>query len=102
LLILCFCYFVTVGLYRLVSFLMAVSWLLSHHFPCGVCCCVACSGCGRGYQWPDQGTGWDVAALSDSHPEYSGSCGRCYEVKCTSMSFKDGYGDSLSRDGQCR
>jgi hypothetical protein len=34
----------------------------------------------KGYQWPDQGTGWDVAALSDLHPEYEGSCSRCYEV----------------------
>jgi hypothetical protein len=43
-----------------------------------------------------------VAALSDSFSEYQGSCGRCYEVKCNSMSFKDGYGDSLSRDGVCK
>lgn len=28
---------------------------------------------------PNAGTGWDIAALSDSDPEYAGSCGRCYE-----------------------
>jgi len=28
------------------------------------------------------GTGYDIAALSDSDPEFSGSCGRCYEGAC--------------------
>lgn len=28
-----------------------------------------------------QGTGWDVVALSDKHPDYAGSCGKCYEVR---------------------
>lgn len=31
--------------------------------------------CGNYYLWPDIGTGWDVAALPDVHPEYSNSCG---------------------------
>ncbi|KAF6262467.1 RlpA-like double-psi beta-barrel-protein domain-containing protein-containing protein [Scenedesmus sp. NREL 46B-D3] len=29
-----------------------------------------------------QGTGLDITALSDSAPDYKGSCGRCYEVAC--------------------
>lgn len=37
-----------------------------------------------------QGTGWDVVALSDRHPDYSGSCGACYEVQCDASSFKVG------------
>jgi hypothetical protein len=37
---------------------------------------------------PTQGTGWDVVALSDRHPDYSNSCGTCYEVKCEDGSFK--------------
>lgn len=44
-------------------------------------------------QWPDQGLGWDVAALSDQHPEYRGSCGTCYEVRCKSTGVNDGYGE---------
>jgi hypothetical protein len=51
------------------------------------------AGCGHNYQWPDQGMGWDVAALSDSHPEYKGSCGACFEIKCESSSVRDGYGE---------
>eukprot|EP00879_Flechtneria_rotunda_P007961 GHRR01008341.1.p1 GENE.GHRR01008341.1~~GHRR01008341.1.p1 ORF type:complete len:252 (+),score=63.02 GHRR01008341.1:248-1003(+) len=57
--------------------------------------------CGEGYLWPDEGTGWDVAALSDQHPDYAGSCGRCYEIKCDNSGIKDGYGDYLDRDGAC-
>jgi hypothetical protein len=30
--------------------------------------------CGHNYLWPDQGTGWDVVALSDRHPDYAGRC----------------------------
>ncbi|WIA09193.1 hypothetical protein OEZ85_008604 [Tetradesmus obliquus] len=58
--------------------------------------------CGYGYQWPDQNTGWDIAALSDQHPEYRGSCGGCYEIKCQSSDIKDGYGQNLNRNGACR
>jgi hypothetical protein len=53
----------------------------------------ALAGCGYGYQWPDQGQGWDIAALSDQHPEYRGSCGGCYEIKCQSSDIRDGYGE---------
>ncbi|KAF8073002.1 hypothetical protein HT031_000662 [Scenedesmus sp. PABB004] len=59
-------------------------------------------GCGLGYQWPDQGTGWNVAALADTHPDYRGSCGACYEVRCDSAVLRDGYGDSIDRTGACR
>jgi hypothetical protein len=62
------------------------------------CCCVPPAGCGKGYQWPDQGQGWDIAALSDQHPEYRGSCGGCYEVKCDSSHVRDGYGEPGSRE----
>jgi hypothetical protein len=48
------------------------------------------TGCGYYYQWPDQGTGWDVGALSDQHKDFRGSCGSCYEVKCANVGFKDG------------
>eukprot|EP01026_Neomeris_dumetosa_P009360 TRINITY_DN13142_c0_g1_i5.p1 TRINITY_DN13142_c0_g1~~TRINITY_DN13142_c0_g1_i5.p1 ORF type:complete len:129 (-),score=3.12 TRINITY_DN13142_c0_g1_i5:10-396(-) len=58
--------------------------------------------CGYGYLCEDEGTGWDVAALADVHPEYSGSCGRCYEVQCNPTFFKDGYGQSLDRSNVCR
>lgn len=34
--------------------------------------------------------GWDVAALSDQFPNFPGSCGRCYEVKCDPRWVKDG------------
>jgi hypothetical protein len=47
-----------------------------------------------------QGTGWDVAALSDTYREYAGSCGRCYEVKCQNNGFKDGYGNWIDRKGE--
>lgn len=46
-----------------------------------------------------QGTGWDIAALSDTDSEYAGSCGRCYEVKCQNSAFKDGYGNYIDRKG---
>lgn len=43
-----------------------------------------------GYISQDQPAGWDVAALSDQFPNFSGSCGRCYEVKCDPRWIKDG------------
>ncbi|WIA44468.1 hypothetical protein OEZ86_007214 [Tetradesmus obliquus] len=58
--------------------------------------------CGYYYLWPDQGTGWDVGALSDQHKDFRGSCGSCYEVKCTNVGFKDGYGQWLDRKSSCR
>eukprot|EP01024_Parvocaulis_polyphysoides_P028153 TRINITY_DN25457_c0_g1_i2.p1 TRINITY_DN25457_c0_g1~~TRINITY_DN25457_c0_g1_i2.p1 ORF type:complete len:553 (+),score=83.98 TRINITY_DN25457_c0_g1_i2:120-1778(+) len=53
--------------------------------------------CGYGYLCPEEGTGWDIAALPDIHPEYSGSCGRCYEIKCRPSTFTDNYGNFLER-----
>eukprot|EP01025_Chloroclados_australasicus_P038218 TRINITY_DN391_c0_g1_i2.p1 TRINITY_DN391_c0_g1~~TRINITY_DN391_c0_g1_i2.p1 ORF type:complete len:394 (-),score=45.76 TRINITY_DN391_c0_g1_i2:1786-2967(-) len=58
--------------------------------------------CGYGYLCPEEGTGWDVAALADVMPEYSGSCGRCYEVQCNPTYFTDGYGQTLDRVNVCR
>ncbi|KFM27413.1 hypothetical protein F751_1190 [Auxenochlorella protothecoides] len=53
--------------------------------------------CGFGYQWPDVGTGFDVAAIADAAPEFGGSCGRCYEVKCDPQSaVPDGAYERLS------
>ena len=69
--------------------------LMNMLFPC-------CAGCGYGYLWPDQGLGWDIVALPDTHPDYAGSCGRCYEVKCKGGSIKDGYGQNINRDGVCK
>ncbi|KAI7842008.1 hypothetical protein COHA_004211 [Chlorella ohadii] len=45
--------------------------------------------------------GWDVAALSDQFPNFAGSCGRCYEVKCDPRWVKDGYGASFDRTSVC-
>ena len=28
-----------------------------------------------------------VAAVSDVAPDYTGSCGRCYELRCANMNF---------------
>ena len=58
--------------------------------------------CTHDYIWPDQGTGWDVAALADTHPEYSGSCGACYEIECSGETMRDGYGAQLDRNGVCK
>ncbi|KIZ00219.1 hypothetical protein MNEG_7740 [Monoraphidium neglectum] len=58
--------------------------------------------CGYGYIWPDQNTGWDIAALADSNSRYSGSCGRCYEVKCDPKWVRDGYGEEMDRSSVCR
>ena len=49
-----------------------------------------------------KGTGWDIVALSDTAPDYSGSCGKCYEVQCVSAKFTDGYGAELDRTSTCR
>jgi hypothetical protein len=56
-----------------------------------------------GYGWLDKGvsTGWDVAAISDRAPDYQGSCGKCKEVRCKPMGFKDGYGQWLDRQNVC-
>jgi hypothetical protein len=51
------------------------------------------AGCTHGYQWPDQGQGWDIAAMNDGNPEYRGSCGVCYEIKCDNSHVRDGYGE---------
>eukprot|EP01025_Chloroclados_australasicus_P008912 TRINITY_DN1330_c1_g1_i2.p1 TRINITY_DN1330_c1_g1~~TRINITY_DN1330_c1_g1_i2.p1 ORF type:complete len:380 (-),score=33.30 TRINITY_DN1330_c1_g1_i2:1662-2801(-) len=67
-------------------------WLWSIHW----------GSCGYGYLCPEEGTGWDVAALADFHPEYLGSCGRCYEVQCHPTYFTDGYGETLDRVNVCR
>lgn len=39
--------------------------------------------------------------MADVAWDYHGSCGRCKEVKCKNMGFKDGYGAWLDRWGSC-
>ncbi|GLC40805.1 Expansin-A20 [Pleodorina starrii] len=46
-------------------------------------------------------TGRNIAALSDADWDFSGSCGRCYEVQCNPGSFTDGYGNYIDRSGAC-
>lgn len=58
--------------------------------------------CGYGYIWEDEPLGWDVAALPDVHPEFSGSCGGCYEVACNPAGFTDNYGNNVDRHNACR
>eukprot|EP01026_Neomeris_dumetosa_P056197 TRINITY_DN5136_c1_g1_i4.p1 TRINITY_DN5136_c1_g1~~TRINITY_DN5136_c1_g1_i4.p1 ORF type:complete len:406 (-),score=59.39 TRINITY_DN5136_c1_g1_i4:268-1485(-) len=56
--------------------------------------------CGFGYLCKDEGTGWDVAAISDQH--WAGaSCGVCFEFKCNPAHFTDGYGQTLDRADSC-
>ncbi|PSC67673.1 U6 snRNA phosphodiesterase [Micractinium conductrix] len=58
--------------------------------------------CGFGYQYKNVGTGWDAAAVSDASPEFAGSCGRCYEVRCAPRQVIDGYGNTYDRSGACK
>ncbi|KAG1668660.1 hypothetical protein FOA52_001267 [Chlamydomonas sp. UWO 241] len=44
---------------------------------------------------------WHVGAINDGNPLFSGSCGKCFEVKCEPMNFKDNYGQELGRKGAC-
>ncbi|KAL4448260.1 hypothetical protein ABPG75_005479 [Micractinium tetrahymenae] len=57
--------------------------------------------CTHQYIWPDIGTGWDAGAMDDQNPEFIGSCGRCYEIKCNPVKFTDGYGAALDRTSAC-
>jgi hypothetical protein len=57
--------------------------------------------CGLGYQWPDLYPGFDTVAIADASPEFGGSCGKCFEVKCRNADFTDGYGSSISRSSAC-
>ncbi|KXZ46176.1 hypothetical protein GPECTOR_46g245 [Gonium pectorale] len=58
--------------------------------------------CGYGYLDRDKSTGWDIVALSDTNWDYSGSCGRCVEVRCDPAWIGDNYGGSYDRTGVCR
>jgi hypothetical protein len=57
--------------------------------------------CMFGYLDETAGTGWDTAAISDAAWDYSGSCGKCKEVKCKATGFRDGYGQWLDRKDAC-
>lgn len=50
---------------------------------------------------PSKGLGLQVAAISDANPTYGGSCGRCYEIKCAPMIFKDGLNNTVDRTNAC-
>jgi hypothetical protein len=39
---------------------------------------------------PRMGTGWNIAALSDTDPDFEDSCGLCYEVVCHPRVVTDG------------
>lgn len=52
--------------------------------------CLACAGCKYGYLDPTVNKGFDVAALADAVGDYTGSCGRCYEIGCAPMHLKVG------------
>ncbi|MEW5307321.1 MAG: hypothetical protein WDW36_009727 [Sanguina aurantia] len=57
--------------------------------------------CGYGYIDSNVGTGDFVCAASDCNPDFGGSCGRCYEVKCDSGFVHDNYGQSFDRSNMC-
>jgi len=68
--------------------------------------------CGYGFvcpnRWSDElASGYDLVAISDQSPLYSGSytgaqCGRCLEVKCREASVTDSSGDRYERTGLCK
>lgn len=47
------------------------------------------------------GRGLQVAALSDTNPDYAGSCGKCYELRCANMVFSDNYNETIDRSNVC-
>jgi hypothetical protein len=48
-----------------------------------------------------QGTGFDIVALSDTDPDYPNSCGNCYAIACRRAVIQDGYGETLDRTSTC-
>lgn len=58
--------------------------------------------CGYGYIDKSRFPDYHVAALSESFPGFHGSCGKCYEIACDPMDFRDGFGEHLHRSGVCR
>lgn len=58
--------------------------------------------CGYGFLDPDASTGWDIAAPADRNLNFTGSCGKCYEVICEPKTFTDGFGATLDRTSACR
>jgi hypothetical protein len=44
---------------------------------------------------------WDVAAITDFHPDYTNACGTCYELACDSTWIQDNYGDKFDRTYSC-
>lgn len=44
---------------------------------------------------------WDVGAITDFHPDYSDSCGICFEVACDDAMIQDNHGKKLDRTYSC-
>lgn len=44
---------------------------------------------------------WDVAAITDFHPDYSDACGTCFEIACDQTWIHDNYGKELDRTYSC-
>eukprot|EP01023_Acetabularia_acetabulum_P047057 TRINITY_DN4933_c0_g1_i7.p2 TRINITY_DN4933_c0_g1~~TRINITY_DN4933_c0_g1_i7.p2 ORF type:complete len:512 (+),score=93.05 TRINITY_DN4933_c0_g1_i7:72-1607(+) len=86
-LVLCINHFISAWKDGRATFYGNEHWLWDIHY----------GSCGYGYLCPEEGTGWDITALPDIHPEYAGSCGRCYEIKCRPSTFTDNYGNFLER-----
>eukprot|EP00775_Hariotina_reticulata_P008069 gene8070-8264_t len=57
--------------------------------------------CGYGTIWRDEPHGWDVAAITDYHPDYANSCGACFEISCDQIWIQDNYGQKLDRTYSC-
>lgn len=48
---------------------------------------------------------WDVAAMTDYHPDYNNACGTCIEIACDETWISDNYdalGHRLQETGVCR
>lgn len=68
--------------------------------------------CGYGFvcpnRWTDElASGYDLVAISDQSPLYSGShsgaqCGRCLEIQCRSGSISDSSGSRFERSALCK
>jgi hypothetical protein len=55
----------------------------------------------RSYLNKQDGTGWDVAALTDANSDFKDRCGKCFEISCDKADVTDGYGQTFSRSGAC-
>eukprot|EP00798_Chlamydomonas_sp_ICE-L_P016887 gene16887-23162_t len=55
------------------------------------------------FDWNDIWTGDYVGAFPDGQAEFSGSCGKCYAIRCNpDGAFNDGNGKWIDRKGACK